>query len=71
MPMTGRRIVCEVCGLGFSAEEWRQNMGYCMNCDQPYGPNARGILDLPRADVDPLPDTPVAEDIPPLQEEEQ
>jgi hypothetical protein len=52
MTNTTRRIVCEVCGLGYPAVRWRENMGYCPNCDQPYGPNARKLLDLPRADLD-------------------
>jgi hypothetical protein len=53
MPATGRRILCDVCGLGYSAREWWENLGYCPNCDQPYGPNARKLLDLPRADLEP------------------
>lgn len=53
MPPTTRKIVCEVCGYGYPPERWRENMGYCPNCDQPYGPNARKLLDLPRADLDP------------------
>ena len=53
MPPTTRRIACEVCGFSYPAEMWRTNMGYCVNCDQPYGPTARQLLDLPRTDLDP------------------
>jgi len=58
MSTTGRRIVCEVCGLGYPANEWWENLGYCPNCDQPYGPNARKILDLPRTDLDSASESP-------------
>ncbi|MBN1342482.1 MAG: hypothetical protein JXQ73_07365 [Phycisphaerae bacterium] len=54
MPMTMRRILCEVCGLSYPREMWWNNMGYCPNCDQPYGPNARRLLDLPRMDQEDL-----------------
>ncbi len=53
MRTESRRITCEVCGLSYPADMWRANTGYCPNCDQPYGPNARKLLDLPRADLDP------------------
>ncbi len=53
MPTKTRRILCEVCGFGYPLEMWQSNLGYCPNCDQPYGPNARRILDLPRMDLDP------------------
>lgn len=52
MPATMGQVVCEVCGRGYPADRWRENMGYCPNCDQPYGPNARRLLDLPRMDLD-------------------
>jgi hypothetical protein len=52
MPLTGRRIACEICGLGYSEREWWENLGYCPNCDQPYGPNARKLLAVPRTDLD-------------------
>jgi len=52
MPTTTRRITCEVCGLSYPATMWRDNSGYCPNCDQPYGPNARRLLDLPRLDLE-------------------
>ncbi len=51
--LVGRRITCDVCGLGYSEMEWRENLGYCPNCDQPYGANARRILNLPRTDLEP------------------
>jgi hypothetical protein len=62
MPATGRRVLCEVCGLGYSVSEWRENFGYCPNCDQPYGPTSRKLLDLPRADLEPNEASPVEEE---------
>lgn len=63
MPTTTGRIACDVCGLKYPPDRWQENMGYCPNCDQPYGPNARRLLDLPRADLDP--DEQIAGDMPP------
>lgn len=47
----GAEIACEVCGYAFSRAAWRENQGYCPNCDQPISRLARERLKLPRADL--------------------
>lgn len=53
MQASTRKVMCEVCGFRYPTDRWIDNLGYCPNCDQPYGENARRLLDLPRMDLDP------------------
>ncbi|MBN1342483.1 MAG: hypothetical protein JXQ73_07370 [Phycisphaerae bacterium] len=58
MPTTVHRIVCEVCSLESPVTAWRENKGYCPNCQQPGGVDVMRALHLSPSDLEPDEDVP-------------